>query len=382
MKTVCTENLCNGCMACVDRCNLQAITITRRVDSYNAVIDETKCANCNACHNICPRNRVDLNCLEPIRWYQGWAKEDAIRLNSSSGGAASSIMYYFVKNGGIVCSCVFHDGEFVFQFSNEITELKKYSGSKYVKSNPKGIYRQLQSLLMNGKKVLFIGLPCQAAGVRSFIPEGLQKNLYVVDLICHGTPDIQVLKSYLLDHGFSLDNILGIRFRNKGKLTPSCDYVSFSENGVQDRYTYSFLKKICYTENCYSCQFASTKRISDLTLGDSWGSDIDISEKEKGISLLLVQTDKGNELVNISQLALFDVDIDKAISANKQLQAAAELSKERERFVKLFNEGKRIDRIVFSIAPKMHLKNDIKTILTKLNLLHQKPLVFSVEVKK
>ena len=43
MKTVCNENQCTGCMACVDICAKNAIHIVDAIDAFNAVIDEGKC---------------------------------------------------------------------------------------------------------------------------------------------------------------------------------------------------------------------------------------------------------------------------------------------------------------------------------------------------
>ena len=40
---------------------------------------------------------------------------------------------------------------------------------------------------------------------------------------------------------------------------------------------------IDYTENCYSCRYASQSRVSDISLGDSWGSELSEEEKKKGI---------------------------------------------------------------------------------------------------
>lgn len=66
-----------------------------------------------------------------------------IRDDASSGGAASSLMKYFVENGGYVATCLFRQGEFVFEITNKLEELINFSGSKYVKSNPLGIYAKV-----------------------------------------------------------------------------------------------------------------------------------------------------------------------------------------------------------------------------------------------
>ena len=66
-----------------------------------------------------------------------------------------------------------------------------------------------------------------------------------------------------------------------------------------------FFKSYTYRENCYSCPFASEERVGDLTVGDFWGfheeyPSYDVKQglsNGKGISCLLVNTDKGNNVL-------------------------------------------------------------------------------------
>ena len=124
-------------MACIEVCPKDAITIKDSLNAYNAEIDPIKCIGCNLCHKICQNNR-EVEFVKPIQWHQGWAEDFAVRESGSSGGAASALMRAFVENSGYACSCLFQDGEFVFETTNELSELSKFTGSKYVKSNPRG----------------------------------------------------------------------------------------------------------------------------------------------------------------------------------------------------------------------------------------------------
>ena len=137
MNAVCQADQCTGCMVCMEVCPQDAITIYDSLNAYNAEIDPTKCIGCNLCHKICQNNR-EVEFVKPIQWHQGWAEDIAVREGGSSGGAASALMRAFVKSGGYVCSCLFQDGEFVFETTNELSELSKFTGSKYVKTNPQG----------------------------------------------------------------------------------------------------------------------------------------------------------------------------------------------------------------------------------------------------
>ena len=150
MRTVCRKNSCTGCMACIGKCKKNAITIKDSMLAYNAVIDEDKCVNCEMCEKVCPNNQA-VEKRKPTDWKEGWAS-DNIRDRASSGGAASAMMKCFVENGGYVAACIFKQGEFVFEITNRVEKLIDFAGSKYVKSNPIGIYAKVIEKLKDGER--------------------------------------------------------------------------------------------------------------------------------------------------------------------------------------------------------------------------------------
>ena len=101
MKTVCNTNQCTGCMACVEKCPVKAISIIDQCQAYNAVIDEEKCIGCSTCTKVCQKNNPPV-LMQPIAWYQGWTHDETIRASASSGGVASGIIRTFLEKGGAV----------------------------------------------------------------------------------------------------------------------------------------------------------------------------------------------------------------------------------------------------------------------------------------
>lgn len=362
MTTVCQLNKCTGCMACIDVCPKGAIAIKDGMSAYNAEIDEAKCINCNLCHNICQNNNT-IDLAKPIKWYQGWAEDEEVRAEGSSGGAASALMLAFVENSGYVCSCTFKDGQFVFDVTNNKDDISKFKGSKYVKSNPQGAYKKVKGLLKQGEKVLFIGLPCQVAAVKLFVGDKLQDNLYTADLICHGTPSPQLLQMFLKQYDYELKDLKDIKFRVNDRFQVCEGDKGIPTTGIIDSYTISFINGLCYTENCYVCNYAQFNRISDITLGDSWGSDLPVEEQKKGISLMLCQTQKGINLIEHCGMHLLDVDIKNAVSHNKQLNAPMPKPSAREQFLTAIQSGKKYNKIIFKLYPKQTLKQLVKKIL-------------------
>lgn len=369
MKTVCEINCCTGCCACIAACSKKAIHIEDTVKAYNAVIDESLCVNCKLCEKICPTHTPQEK-QSPILWKQGWAKDEVIRSKSSSGGIATAIAYGFIKSGGIVCSCVFEKGSFVFDIAEKTDELSRFVGSKYVKSNPDGIYPKVKELLKNEKKVLFIGLACQSTALQSFV--GCSELLYTVDLICHGTPSPKVLQLFLKEKKRNIADMPDIKFRNKGHYCLSDGHIGFEPPSVFDKYTFAFLKGLCFTENCYSCKYATTARVSDITLGDSWGSKLSSQEQAKGISLVLCQTKKGRELLEMSDIHLEDVDVKVAVENNHQLVAPSQKPIEYDVFFNTFVKTNNFSKSVNKAYPKVFFKQKIKAFLVSFGLVGEK----------
>ena len=335
--------------------------------SMNAVIDESICIGCNVCEKVCQVNHPPEK-TAPAKWYQGWCADSEIRSSSSSGGAAAALEKAFIENGGYVCSCMFSNGEFIYTVTDKPGDVDSLKGSKYVKSNPGYVFKEIKKLLGDGKKVLFVGLPCHAAAAKKFVGEKNADDLFVVDLICHGSPSQKLLDIFLEQHNKSSDSVNNITFRKDGNYYLSCGDEIFGRKGCLDKYTMGFLNALFFTENCYECHYASKERISDITLGDSWGSDMSAEEQRKGISLILVQTEKGEKLIKESNIRLFDVDVKNAVNNNHQLIHPSVKTDKRDFFFSELKKGKEIDKIVRKCYPKSSFRQFVKGTLIKLHL--------------
>lgn len=367
-KFVCDENMCAGCWACVDICPKNAIEIKDTLVAYNAYIDGKKCVECNLCHKTCPQNNP-VQPLYPIMWKQGWVIDEEERSKSSSGGFATAIAKAFVRENGIVCSCTFKNGEFGFDFADTEEKCDQFTGSKYVKSTPKDVYSKIREHLKVGKKVLFIGLPCQVGGLKKVTSPKLQENLYTIDLICHGTPSPELLKKYLQqDFDIQLIDLCNLSFRSKTNFKLKDKGKKIVPDGVQDRYSIAFLRSVDYTQNCYHCQYARTERISDISLGDSWASGLNQEEDRKGVSLALCQTEKGKMLLENAPLQRLDVDVQATIQANKQLRAPSVMTEKHDSFFRYLKKTNSFNKAVTAVFPKLCLKQDIKTILHRIRI--------------
>ena len=365
MKTVCEKNMCTGCKACINTCKFNAIKIIENLDAYNAFINSELCISCKKCYHVCPYNNPSQYKL-PEYWWQGWSKNDRIRENSSSGGIAAELEQQFIKEGGIVCSCLFENGKFEFSFAESLEGVRKFKGSKYVKSDPGYIYQEIQKKLEELHKVLFVGLPCQVSALLNFIDKKYRDSLYTIDLICHGTPSPMILEKFVNQYNYMLSDFSEIAFREKTTFGLRGDNIKFEVPKVLDNYSMAFLSSLSYTENCYFCKYAQLKRVSDITLGDSWGSKLPIEEQKKGVSLILCQTQKGYNLLNRANLKLLAVDKDNAIKNNSQLIKPSTKPHNRNLFFSMISRGESFNKAVIFCCYFKHLKQVVKRSLVKI----------------
>ena len=306
-------------------------------------------------------------------------KDDNIRLNSSSGGIFSLLAKYILDNNGIVYGAAFNE---VFNVEHiridNINDLKYLRTSKYVQSEIGDSYKKAKEDLENKKLVLFTGTPCQIEGLKKY----LQKeyiNLYTQDIVCFGVPSKLVWQKYLTNikkdeniNSLEKEKIIieDINFRNKDngwkgytfKIRTNKNIIQ--ESRKQNPYMQLFLNGLIVRDSCFNCKFKKKYRESDITLGDLWGSQE--LEKEidddKGLSLVVVNSDRGKELIEkIKEYTIFkETDLDLAILKNMRYIESVPYNKNREKVFKNL-DNLTLDKIVNKYKRKPKLLKRLKS---------------------
>lgn len=296
---------CTGCLACVDSCPTNALTVSQNKDGfYVPALSSDKCIDCGKCVKVCPPLNMQEFILSP-QCYYGWNKDEKARETSSSGGIFSAFANAVLAQGGVVFGASYADDFKTVEItSTECVDLEKLKVSKYVQSNAVGAYRKMGEFLKAGRKVLFVGAPCQCAGAKSLLGEN--ENLYIVDFLCGGFASPTAFTDYVnwLETKYK-SKIVYINFRYKkkgwtlsGMKVNFANKKSYYSDWQYDPY-YSYFYNTPYSKNecCMDCDFR-VNRYADITIADFWGfRKLKIKLDEKGTSLIVSHNEKGAKLI-------------------------------------------------------------------------------------
>lgn len=78
---------------------------------------------------------------------------------------------------------------------DNILDLSRLYGSKYIQSELGDIFKLAKSLLKQNRLVYFSGTPCQIAGLKSFLDKDYN-NLITQDIICMGVPSLTIFENF------------------------------------------------------------------------------------------------------------------------------------------------------------------------------------------
>lgn len=344
---------CIGCSACVQVCPIECISMQADEEGFlYPVVADNKCIECGKCEKVCPciyDFSKESSLDEPIA-YGGFHKEESVRDDSSSGGAFTLFAKEVLDNNGVVCGCGLNNElKPVHIFVDSVDDIYKLRGSKYVQSDLKDSYSRIKDFLESGKRVLFIGTPCQCGGLKSYLGED-HHNLLIVDFICHGVPSPKVFKEYLIYlEKKAGSKVIGFRFRNKDTGWNQAGLHQGTlikyENGTairkhpafRDAFMNAFLSELCMRPACHACRFkVLPKRTADITIADFWGVNSVAPElnDKKGTSLILLHSQKGAgafEAVR-SGMVCKEVSCREALKHNLSMLKPARPHPSRERF--------------------------------------------------
>ena len=331
------------------------------------------------CEKICPIINVP-EVSTSTETYAAQNKEKNVRQQSTSGGMFFEFAKKIIKDGGYVCGAGYsNEGRVCHKIVNKIEELYDLMGSKYVQSDLSDCFLRIEKLLNNKNKVLFIGTPCQCAGLKKIAQKNID-NLYLIDLICYGVPSPLIYDKWInYMEAIYKKKIRRISFRDKtyGYAAPNVK-VYFEDDTFKEQtipiktYMKLFMNNISIRPACTDCRFKGIERTTDITLGDCWS--IGKFEKEMddnlGTTGVYIHTEKGMKLFTEIKENINVIQIDSNLAVKydgKKMINSAPKNSVRENFFKKLNDTGYIESIdkYAHITVKEKIITLIKRILNK-----------------
>lgn len=313
---------CTGCGACAQICARHAIQMRENSEGFlYPVIDKNLCVKCGMCDSRCPVNDSSHRSLPDYKEQKflmatNMNTDDAVNCATiglctliSKKSYSESWKVYGVKLDESTWSA-YHSSA-----SNE-NDINSFRNSKYVQSNTRNTYYEVKSDLQSGNSVLYIGTPCQIAGLKAYLNKAYD-NLYTIDLFCHGTYSHKILEAEVAYWESKLNGkISNFKFRSKKKYPwRAAGVINFDieKNGkvtheevlMPGSPSYrSFVDSYNLRPSCYKCKFRSQNRYGDLSIGDAWHlpdtQKIETPTQSKyGISSVFVNNEKGKYLLSL-----------------------------------------------------------------------------------
>lgn len=303
---------CSGCGYCQQVCPVNAVEMKPDCHGFmHPEVNLNKCIQCGKCLKECPyrnketENRKTEDYSQQI--FAAWSKNAEVVANSSSGGMFYELAKKTIQEGGVVYGAAF-DENFTLKHRriDRIEDIKPLMGSKYVQSNAFICFDSVKRDTESGKKVLFVGTPCQVSALKK-LPYKNKSNLLLVDFVCHGVPSQILVKEYIrYVESYFNKRVKEYIPRSKVMGWKACEVIVFNNGQMEYRHpviqTYSkiFYSNCALRSSCYNCPYTDFNRHGDLTIADYWGIEQkrpDLYQKE-GVSLLLVNSERGRKIID------------------------------------------------------------------------------------
>ena len=301
------EIACVGCGGCASACPEKAITMKADEQGFlRPVVDYSKCTDCGKCLSCCPDRVVRHDNTDQPYCYVIETDKSLHRRNST-GGIFTMAAQSMIKKGGYVCCPVYGaDMSVKHILTNDIQAIGSICEKGYLQSDTDGVFAKVKAVLAEGRKVLFLGTPCETAALYAFMGES-REGLVTMDRTCHGVTSYKVFGKFTNDEGIT-------------DVSP----------GTFDKEPFfgAYLGGLSKCKACGMCKYNRLPRQADLSAGIFNGADT------KG-SLILVNSNKGREFFETFKADIPEpkrISLKAANSANTVISKTDPVHKNRKYF--------------------------------------------------
>lgn len=382
-RRIANDKTCTACNACIGICPVGCISYEYELDmAYSfASCDTEKCIKCGLCYKTCPQ-LVSFNGKISERCFVAWSTDSNIRESSASGGVCAELYRSFCEENKWIAGVRMTDeNDAKFFITSDFNDVSLFQNSKYVYSDTSNTYSGIFEILKRGEEALFIGLPCQVAGLYRFLKTKKQNldKLLCVDLVCHGVTPSAFWHEYIDNiQTHCSSKITSVSFRTPVMGTDNFVLsVSDSDQNIMykktvksnDPYQVGYHYGISYRENCYDCKYARKERVGDLTLADFFGVGLveNFEFEKKNVSCVLVNTNKGLEVLQRlkekGMLEIFERPIEEEYQFEKQLNEPTARTKYRDAFIAEYKKTSDFTNSMNKVIKPIVWKNRLKQVI-------------------
>ena len=273
---------------------------------------------------VCPGTRVEGLPAEAIseaphhdliwgayhRLVLGWAGDEAVRHEGSTGGVLTALGQYLLRSKRV--AFILHvkaserDPTFgVATTSTTVSEVLQGAGSRY---GPTAVLRDFDAILERNEPFALIAKPCDLNAVRNLAHHDSRVNRcvrYWLAPVCGGYMPTHAMDTFLAERGVSRETILALRYRGRG--CPGPTTIHMPDGGRQD---VDYLDFWGEDESSWSLPFRckvcpdGIGEGADIAAADTWpgGSpDREAAKTDPGTNVLIVRTQAGRELVEAAE---------------------------------------------------------------------------------
>ena len=344
---------CTGCGMCSQICPKNAISMKEDCEGYlYPHVDGNLCVQCGLCDSRCPVVNAHQECrYDKQQYFMATNTQNEDALECATIGICTLISKKAFEDGWKVYGVTLDESDWrsFHSCANVSVDIELFRNSKYVQSDTRKTYSEVKHNLTEGVNVLYIGMPCQIAGLKAFL-KNQYDNLFTIDLFCHGTYSYKLIqaevKFWEKKYGGEISNL---RFRSKREYPwTAAGIMNFDvtqDGAVVNKEilrpgspTYSaFTEGLNLRPSCYKCQFRAESRYGDLSVGDAWRlKDIEKvlnhTTAKYGVSSVFINSEKGHYLLDSikSSVHLIEYSKENAFCQAALLPSKREIPSERK----------------------------------------------------
>lgn len=262
---------------------------------------------------------------EHLSCHSGFANNQKIRRDSSSGGIITTLLIFALENkiiDGAIVARIKKDNVFLPEFFVARTkeEIISASGSKYGLADLAPILKKIASS-SEFNKLAFVGLPCQISVLKNLSKSNPSLNKKIVlslGLFCGHRPSKEGIDFFLKKNNIEKKQVKHISYRGDG--WPGSVKITLLNGQIKSLPFPLFWSTACnlffFQKACIACTDCLSEN-ADISFGDAWLKEF--KGDNIGRSILVCRTERGSEVLKAAKSAdVINID---DISSGKIIQS-------------------------------------------------------------